>query len=146
MTKRYTLTLTEEQVKVVDRALDVFSRLHAGQFDVIVHDIYQQNPPAEGEDRQAFYVRRDMLAKSLRFPETLMTNLEPNAHHSIGSKHISDSARVAYDILKVIRYQQWQEHGCEPAWNVYGHEPYQMSQEPLPSFARVQEEETILES
>ena len=137
--KRYALTLTAEQLTVVDRACDVYSRLFAGEFGVIVRDILEHNPRKEAETEAAYQARRDRLERCLRMAEPHMTNLEPNVHPSIHSAAISDSARVAYDVLKVIRYHQWQEDGRQPAYSVYGYAPTPASREPLPHIATVPE-------
>lgn len=58
MTKRYNLTLMEEQLNVIVRACDVLSRLHDGDFSVIVKDVLEHNPRNETETAEAYYACR----------------------------------------------------------------------------------------
>jgi hypothetical protein len=114
--KYYTLVMTEKQANIIKDALDVFSRLQMGQ-GWVIDDIFHQ-----GYEKSRMI---DHMFKSVYFP-----SLEENAYHGIHSKEISNDARVAYDMIQVIRHRIfWDNHPDEDkhSWCVSSHKPMKSS-------------------
>lgn len=95
--RAYQLTLNEAQAKVLIRALDSFSRIHIGQLETAITQIlvaeYAQSEGLEGE----FTRIRDKLMPSL-------AGVPLNGSHGIRNDQVSDEARIAWDLQKVIRH------------------------------------------
>lgn len=89
-----TLELSNEQAAVIESALELYSRLHLGQFWIIQEIIFPE---------QFGYEKRDKLQKACR--ELYMPELQDNnCNHGIGSKAVNDSARTAWVVQKTLRY------------------------------------------
>jgi hypothetical protein len=113
-TKSVTLKLTQEQAGVVESALEVYARIHLGQFWVIGEQVF---PKADNyEKRNAL----DKIGRSLYLPE-----LQLSSTYGIFSPAVPDSARTAWSIQKTIRFcRSWAKEGINPAtterdWSKY---------------------------
>lgn len=128
------LILNNEQLDVIKRALDVYSRLHAGQFSAAF----------EMFDHLSFDERR-----------ILENYIKPITHSKIGScyygiyaKDIHPDAQVAWDIYQVIRYKiSWDRCNKDPEYDqrtddMYGvhyDAPMKASTQPLPELEKINE-------
>jgi hypothetical protein len=92
------VTLTPEQAGVVVDALDLFSRLHIGQFHTVAELFFDRLP-----DRETVALMENTLfdARQLAFPE--LTG-GPNQSHSMSSRKVSEVGKVAWDVQQVIRH------------------------------------------
>ncbi len=110
--KKYNLKLNEEQVRVILRALDLFSRLRCGQLQQL-----KENISCSASEETLNKLQKEM------FPT--LTGL----HHSYGiaGKETPQDAKISYDIFKQIHYI------FNPV-GVYGNKPYSISKEGLPKF------------
>lgn len=90
------VTLTSEQVGVLLDALDVYSRIHLGQFHRIREEFWTKLPDRDAVVRMEHYLYK---ARQEAFPE--LTG-GPNHSHGIGGA-IEEKGKVAYDIKQVIR-------------------------------------------
>ena len=112
-----TITLTEEQLRLVQAALDFYSRVGIGQFDVIKeHPTFENHLRKEfkDEDGNVDYSRyhevRDNVDLMLVQPRNMLLNdltLPKNASWGIYNPNVDESCRVAYDLLQVIRHEFW---------------------------------------
>lgn len=91
MQKKINIELTEYQVEVVMRALDVYSRMFSGQFSDIPRTIKRE--------KQINYksLQFEHCLKNILFPE-----LETNSYYGIGQ--VPEESKSAYDIFQVLRY------------------------------------------
>jgi len=97
---KLTLELNTKQLGVLQAALDLYSRTHMGQYTDLPNS--KNEFTTSHEDEQ--------VIKSILFPE-----LHANGYYGIHSDKISDSARVAWDLQQVIRYQwSWLRMGKIP--------------------------------
>lgn len=112
-----TLTLTEDQLRLVQRALDFYSRVGIGQFrEIKDHPTFSNHLHNEfkKEDGKTDYTKyhevRDAVDIMLVQPRNMLCN-DPNLsqHGSWGIFHpnVDESCRVAYDIIQVIRHEFW---------------------------------------
>lgn len=90
----YNITLSKEQLRVVDRALEIMVRLGLGQIHTAVDLCYL----FQTKDPKKVKSLCDELQKEL-------TGFEGGASWGIHSKEISDDYRIACDIEQVIRHQ-----------------------------------------
>ena len=133
--KTYNLTLTETQLRTVQKALDCYSRIGMGQCGTAITDhpdvirrIFEDSDNAPGIWDVSCGI--DVMIKSMVF-----TELTQGSFHGIRSEHIDESNRVAYDILQVIRHRlAWDNHkeGDRTIYVSYDR-PLKTSGEPLPN-------------
>ena len=103
--RSYSLTLTENQLAVVEKACDLYTRVFLGQLDsvawlltLVIEDVekYQRLKEGLGELKPLIWGQR-------------------NGGPGIRSERIPDNAKVAYDIVQVVRqvraYQEKPEGG-----------------------------------
>lgn len=101
---RYTLTITEGQAQVLVDALDLYSRIHIGQFERILDPI-QFGPLLEGKSHAEW----DTLRNLLQWAHELVTGSRAGGPGIHNSKEVDDLARVSYDLQQVIRHRLWQD-------------------------------------
>ena len=112
-----TITLTQEQLRLVQDALDFYSRVGIGQFNVIKeHPTFENALKKEfkDEDDKVDYNRyhqvRDNVDLMLVQPRNMLLNdltLPKNASWGIYNPDVDESCRVAYDLIQVIRHEFW---------------------------------------
>ena len=126
----YTLTINEEQARVIREALEVYSRLKHGQIDELRNLFRDRWCNPKGSFNWSSEYLFDTL-KSVIFPE-----LEKNAYHGVGSQVYPDST-VAWDLMQVIRHRlAWDRLEDENKdksrhWGVQYDEPMKFGSEPL---------------
>ncbi len=131
----YTLTLNEKQADVLNHALELFSRLKAGQLQELWHLC------ATGkQDRQEFEDIASKL-KTCLFPE-----LTASGSHGVGQGtfHGDDRGDVAWDLHEVVRHRLAWSRAGNPSHRDYkkmlGHnydKPTSWSGEPLAEMVEV---------
>ena len=87
------INVTKEQAKVISEACELLARLHMGQIDEIIQLQAHKRLNVIGLHRMLKEVKQSL------FPELKV----PNAYHSLTSREIPETARIAYDIHQVIR-------------------------------------------
>ena len=93
---KYRLTMTEGQAQVLQKALEIYSRLFIGQIKAAVEQIHFNN------NREIDYQRVRKLSDQLKFE---LTGMQSNASYGIYCNEVDDSARVAWDLQQLLRYQ-----------------------------------------
>ena len=133
----YNLKINEAQAQVLTDALEIYARLGMGQiYEILEH-------PDLRKQRDAFvidYCRA--LCENLR---GAIFKLPIGNYYSISNREISDTNRVAYDLVQVIRHRLvWDRAGNPPERDhktMFGpiyDEPMHFSEEqPLPSIDRL---------
>ena len=116
------VTLTLEQARTVVEALDVFMRIHMGQFNIIQEQFCHEN-----FDRASVELLL-LKARRLIYPEL------HGVGHSFGIAGCpSESARLGYDILQVIRQKESLARNPEGGMSVNFDSPYWVTDsEPRP--------------
>ena len=111
----YRVEMTEQQLRVVQAAMDLYSRLGMGQLEEIFAHPDLRKRRAELPQVMAS-TERDSLSdamgvlKSVVFPE-----LVADQHYGIRAKQISDDNRIACDVSQVIRHRlAWDGAGNPP--------------------------------
>lgn len=125
--KQYNLTITENQAKLLVKALDFYSRIGMGQFEELVRLLSDERCNNFGIANDLMYV-----VKSVLFGKN---------HFGIMSKELPDNFRIAWDIRKVIEHQFWKENPIRRC-SVDVDAPKQFSKEPLPIIKKYENKRT----
>ena len=100
MTK-YKLEIDTDQAKIIDLALDLYTRIGQGMFEEILW-----------HPRYAFKTNTDNLPEAriiLDRLKKLLTGNDPNVYDGMGQ--LTDEDHIAYDLHQVIRYRlAWDEN------------------------------------
>jgi hypothetical protein len=102
----YQLTLTRRQAEVVRAACELLGRLGTGQLSEVAWWAGPKcaSPDVGGDDESVENFH--CLEASLRDLEPLSSGFEiPGAYHSIGSPKVDESAKVAWDLYKVVAHR-----------------------------------------
>jgi len=92
----YTLTINDEQVLVILRALDFYSRVGCGQFNEVA-ELFRFDPRTRFVDRQR-------IDSALETAKQRLLPLERGSSYSICSPEVPREYQMAYDILQVLRH------------------------------------------
>jgi len=136
----YHITLNEEQARITMLALDIYSRLGMGQLDTIT-----EHPDLFSRIRKQQRIEAEIVRAELQhIKRVIFPELDPvGMCHSTSSREISDSNRVAYELLQVIRHRlSWDAAGNPPARTsdmvgVIYDDPMKTSKQPLPTIVAV---------
>lgn len=112
-----TLLVTEDQLSLISRALDLYSRIGIGQLDKLLDhptfvnerklyckDANGNTDWVKNSDLKEETERRLVHARELLLPND---HLPLNASLGIHSPNVDESCRVAFDIHQVIRHEFW---------------------------------------
>ena len=94
---KYNISLNHQQLRVIERALDLYSRVGIGQFEIVAEAIFclltdRMKDKNNWEITQKFL---DSMKVCLGFPV--------NGSLGITCEEVSDDAKIAYDMEKVIQ-------------------------------------------
>lgn len=92
----YQLTVSDEHVSMLLRALDLYSRVGCGQFERIL-ELFQDDP----RRREDNVIQWETL---FRLFKQQLLSLKGNASYSICSPEIPVDYRLAWDMLQVIQH------------------------------------------
>lgn len=127
----YQLTLTEGQAQVLSDALDIYSRLHMGQLDSLQEILacYSKTRPGMAPFHE--------IRQTLQDIEPMITGLSNHAYYGIHSPELKDTARVAWDLHRVLRHRLAWDRNPEGGFTVQYDKPDQSSQEPLATITKL---------
>ena len=120
MNTRYTLTLTSEQAKIVDRAVELLLRLKLGQYEELPFVLMDINTENFGDKAQS----------AKMFLQAGFGVMSPNGLGGGWTKDL-DWHRL-YDIHQVIRHAIHDAEHPDATWSVDAFEPVSTSGEKLP--------------
>jgi len=115
---KVTLELSERQAKIVQSALDIYTRLGLGQIER-VGDFLD-------------WKTRDQWEQLLAAVKVIGTGHHPNASTGISHPELDDRFKIAYEIQQVVRGKVAWHNKPEGGWTVDFDDPLKLSQEPLP--------------
>ena len=111
------LEVTENQLSLIQRALDFYSRVGIGQFEQIKdHPTFLKHLSKEFalENGKTDYIKfhnvRDSVDEAFTLPRNMLYNklgLSTNSSWGIHNPNVDDSCREAFDIIQVIRHEFW---------------------------------------
>ena len=103
---KYQVELSERQIDVINKALDLYGRLHIGQTEAISRAIENKtfNDPEVDHEKIEDFVEE---LKTIAFP-----GLHRNAFFGIFSNEAGPEAQIAWDIQQVLRHRvSWDKAG-----------------------------------
>jgi thiamine pyrophosphokinase len=124
------LEVTEDQLHLIQDALDLYSRIGIMQFDRILEhptiEKYIVDKHSEGDegdkqmDWKDIHKERDLAKKTLDDLKYDLTNgyLLSGGNMGIFNKKVDESCRVAFDLQQVIRHEFWKQHPKRTAHTV----------------------------
>lgn len=113
MTRRYTIDVSEEQLGVILRALDVYSRIGMGQLEVAVYETVRDLFWKAG-DRETVWSH---VRAHLNEVKVYVWGHTANSSFGIFSRDVPAECREAYDILQVCRKVRAEARGTG-GWSV----------------------------
>jgi len=120
------LELTPKHLDVISHALELYCRLQIGQFDLIDW-LFHYSEHFNDIDRK----KAKIILEELR--KTYFPDLSPHSSYGIGSAEVPQNAKIAYEINKLIRYEQWLLDDERTIMNVDSYPPRKISDEPMPN-------------
>lgn len=128
--KKYRLEMDEEQLSVVNEALEEYFRIRMGQWSGLADDLSAQNVDFHMENKEVYsrvfdrYINtRDCIRQIFESVSRILCD---------GLRKKTKRMLVAEDIWQVIRHQQWIDRGAKDDWCVDAMEPMQFSDRLLP--------------
>ena len=126
MTKRYKIEVTEKQARLISRALDIVSRLEAGQFEEL---IYRFEWPYAGKRY------RESCDTTLEILKYQLTGMSTNGN--LGITMVSNDSRMSYDMHQVIRHRLAWDGSPLGGMSVDLHEPMKYGDENLATIEEI---------
>jgi DNA modification methylase len=115
-----TLTVTEEQLRLIQQSLDFYSRVGIGQFERIKEHptfeshLYNEFKDENGKtDYSKFHSVRDEVDEIFTQAKRLLYNQQSatkNGGWGINHYNVDDSCRDAFDLVQVIRHEFWKKN------------------------------------
>ena len=118
------MSVTDEQAKIVERALEFYTRIRNGQFQELLWELRHRDGVLLDDPEYAHALLFQL--RGLLFPEL---GRDRGASYGVGHDHKAD---VAWDVYQTIRHtRSWYEHP-EGGIGVNFDTPLHTSSEPLP--------------
>ena len=115
-----TLTVTEDQLRLIQQALDFYSRVGIGQFNAIKdHPTFEAHLHNEFKDENGktdygkYHSVRDEIDTTLNVARNMLYhNNSTNKNGGWGIHHpkVDESCREAFDLIQVIRHEFWKKN------------------------------------
>lgn len=107
---KFTITVDDKQLQVINDALDMYSRMGMGQLDVSVEEflrmhfyqLYYEQPAAE-ETTPPDLTRGKLVEAYINDVKALVFNHPPNGSWGIYNDKVPRACREAYDLKQVFR-------------------------------------------
>lgn len=144
------LELSDEQAAVLVEALDLYSRCLIGQFEevgqaAILYNVNMLDSEVRRSNKQIYTVSKPDkkawdahhdFSDAIRKLKQDILGIHSNGSYGIHSEFIHDNARVAFDVLQVVRnFLAWKRHKDGCAMSTLGvsfDTPVQTSKQQLP--------------
>lgn len=148
MTKTYTVTLTEEQLKVIEQATEFFARIQGGQ----IREVFDHLPLRKDMDWGRYHEIQDEITKMM--PDILKDGIDGwSSSFGVGNTCLPKAHDIAWDIYSTFRYYRSWQYAIDQNWvedfdsprdwtkmmGVNYDNPFHWSQEPLPTVQRTLE-------
>ena len=124
MGQKYVVEFTKEQLIVMARGLEFYSRFLAGQWEI--PDAMEFKEYELQEKYEGFWEKRNYVEEQLRILKAHFTGLNYNAFYGIGSDKLDQDAKEAYDIYRPV-LEEFNKNS--ESWNVYTHPGLQYGNE-----------------
>lgn len=136
----YTMTVTENQARLITQAMDLLSRIQIGQW----YEFIDWLPPTKEFCRHSLREQlQPVMSEHFRKtkPEGCQYAIDGwGRHYGIHSPFVPDTARVAWDLKKVIEYRLAWDRNPEGGFTVDFDGPQHVGEEPLAIIKRVEDQ------
>ena len=115
-----TLKVSEEQLRLIQHALDFYTRVGIGQFNAIKdHPTFERHLHNEFKDENGktdygkYHSVRDEIDTTLNVARNNLYNdssIGKNGSWGIHHPNVDDTCRDAYDLVQVIRHEFWKRN------------------------------------
>lgn len=126
----YNLQVNEEQLAMIQKALDLYSRLGIGQVEELANPFTSPYPIVSEKGKEILK----------EFKKEVFPELDSGAYYSIFSKEAPENAKIGYDLIQVIRNFLAYERKPEGGITVDFDTPMQTSEQPLSKIERIESE------
>lgn len=119
--KNYKLELTENQLHLLLRALDFYSRVSCGQFEEItrLESIESYLEEKYQKDWGAIGGKRELGESFLHDAKNNLTDLGPHASWGIHNEKVAKEALPIYEMKKTIDHHLWLERDKTSEFEVF---------------------------
>lgn len=100
------ITVTEEQARLINHCLELYSRLGLGQFNFLKEHWGIQQKIWNKELDHDFGEEELLKLRNTIFD----LDFGLNGSHGIGSPKVDEDSRIAFDIQQVIRHELWKQN------------------------------------
>jgi hypothetical protein len=131
--KRYRITLTEKQLDLIGKAVEIMLRTGMGQmYDLAEWLTLSGYAFPSGSTEFDIYIAERKLI------ESVLDGISRNITECPHGKGESNSLLELKTLYEAIGHQQWEDSG-EPEWDIRSHEPIKFGGEPIPEIERIDE-------
>lgn len=129
--KKYKITLTEKQLDLIGKAVEIMLRTGMGQMYDLAEWLVLLGyaSPSVSTEFNIYLAQRDLIKGVL---EGISNNITEFSH----GKGESNSLQELKTLYQVIRHQQWKDSG-KSDWDCRANEPMKFGDEPIPKIERV---------
>lgn len=137
---RYTITMTEAQLRTVNTALEEFFRVRMGQMGDLADSLagldvdFSRDNPMHSQIFDAYIQRRDATRIALDAAKNIAFG-----QHNYPSP--GEDARICEDVWQVIRHQLWLDNPDRLEYTVDSREPLLVSQQPIATIRKASDNE-----
>ena len=131
--KRYKITLTEKQLDLIGKAVEMMLRTGMGQMYDLAEWLTLSGYafPSGSTEFDIYLAQRNLI-------ESVLEGISRDITEFPHGKGESNSVQELKTLYEAIGHQQWKDSG-EPEWDVRSHEPMMCGKEPVPEIERVEE-------
>jgi hypothetical protein len=129
------LEVTEEQLSVINEAVEEYFRIRMGQFWNLANELAMQNVDLSPENP-----KHDKIFDQYINTKDCVMEIFESVGRILGLqlRKKTDRMLIAEDIWQVIRHQMWKGRWNKDSWCVDSYEPTQWGSEPLPKIEKME--------
>lgn len=99
---KYQLTLTMKQLKVVEEALDLYTRVGMGQTEIVKETLFNL---FYSDFKKITHEQWDKIKQLCDEIKNVLFDFASGQSYGIANKEVNDKAKIAYDLDKTIQKQ-----------------------------------------
>lgn len=125
------INLTDEQAYVLIDALDLYTRVHLGQFEEVANVALEYNICREGDEGDSEPEDFHDLREAIGRLKWMHCGFPQNGSHGIHNKKVHEHGKMCYDMQKVLRRHLAYKRSPEGGSTVDFDTPRQIANHPL---------------